>query len=65
MIDVLENQSTQEQVLKMTEEDAFSVLIIAALGALRKDKLNDIITARVLFDGTNGIMVNKRTRMSR
>ena len=31
--------------------------------SLRKDKLGGIIAARVLFDGTNGIMVNKRTRM--
>ena len=37
--------------------------MIASLGANRKDKPNGEISARVLFDGTNGLQVNTRTRL--
>ena len=38
-------------------------LVIASLGANRKDKPNGEISARVLLDGTNGLQVNMRTRL--
>ena len=41
----------------------FLNLTVASLGANEKDKPSGIVTARVLFDGTNGIAVNRRTRI--
>ena len=38
-------------------------LTIASLGANRKEKPGGEVSARVLFDGTNGIAVNSRTRI--
>ena len=37
--------------------------MIASLGAQRKEKPGGVITARVFFDGTQGIAVNHRTRV--
>ena len=37
-------------------------LVIASLGATRKDKPNGVVTARVLHDWTNVLAVNTRTR---
>ena len=53
-------------MLKLTETEArgrFPDLVVASLGAVRKDKSGGVVTARVLFDGTNGIYVNRRTRI--
>ena len=64
--DVLDDQSRRGQVLKLPELEArkqFPDLVVAALGANRKDKPNGIVSARVLFDGSNGIAVNRRTRI--
>ena len=36
---------------------------MAALEANKKEKPNGVISARVLFDGSNGIAVNRRTRI--
>ena len=50
------------QVLRLTEEDAcarFLHFVVASLGALRKDKTNGVVTARVLL----GIFVNRRARI--
>ena len=64
---VLDDQSTRGQVLKLTEEEEASArfpnLVVASLGATRKDKPDGTVSARVLFDGTNGVEVNKRTRV--
>ena len=63
---VMEDQYARGQVLKLTEDDArtqFPGLVIASLGAQRKEKPGGVITARVLFDGSNGIYVNQRTRI--
>ena len=52
--------------MKLSEEEAkkrYPSLVVASLGAQRKDKKNGTYTARVLFDGTNGLSVNKRTRV--
>ena len=63
---VLDDQSTRGQVLKLTEEEArarFPNLVVASQGANRKDKPDGTVSACVLFDGTNGVEVNKRTRI--
>ena len=41
----------------------FTNLTRASFGANRKDKRSGVISAGVLFDGTNGIAVNTRTRI--
>ena len=56
--EVLEDQAKRGQVLKLSEQEArsqFPNLVVASLGANRKEKHGGIITARVLHDGTNGI----------
>ena len=50
----------------MTEKEAkdrFPDLVIASLGAQRKEKPGGKVSARVLFDGTHGLCVNTRTRL--
>ena len=50
----------------MTESEArlrSPDLVIASLGAQRKQKPGGKITARVLFDGTHGLCVNSKTRL--
>ena len=64
--EVHEDQATRGQVLKLSEKEAkerYPTLVVASLGAQRKDMKDGACTARVLFDGTNGISVNKRTRV--
>ena len=64
--EVLEDQVKRGQVVTLSEEDAKRQcpgLVIASLGANRKEKSDGSITARVLHDGSNGIAVNKRTRV--
>ena len=66
VVDVLEDQARRGQVLKFTETEARARspnLVVASLGANRKDKPNGTVTARVLFDGTHVTSVNKRTRI--
>ena len=61
-----EDQAGRGQALKFTEAKArarFLDLVVASLGAQRKDKPNGVISARVLFDGTHGLAVNTRTRI--
>ena len=63
---VLEDQTSRGQLIKLPEDEAkarYPNLVIASLGANRKDKPNGKISARVLFDGTNGLQVNTRTRL--
>ena len=53
------------QVVKLSEEDAkrqYAGLVIASLGANRKEKSDGTITVRVLHDGSNGTAVNRRTQ---
>ena len=62
VIGVLEDQDLRGQVPKLEEHEARQHcpnLVVASLGANRKEKPH--VSARVLFDGTNGIEVNKRT----
>ena len=66
VMEVMEDQTSRRQVLRLTETEArlrFLDLVVASLGAIRKDKPGGVVTARVLFDGTNGIHVNRRTRI--
>ena len=54
------------QVLRLPEDVAkvrYPGLVIASLRANRKEKSDGSITARVLHDGSNGIAVNKWTRV--
>ena len=63
---VMEDQAERGQILKYTEQEArerYPNLIVASLGANRKDTPGGVVSARVLFDGTHGINVNKRTRI--
>ena len=41
----------------------FPNLVVASLGAQRKDKPGGVVSARVLFDGTNGNFVNTSTHL--
>ena len=64
--DVLEDQVRRGQVLKHSEEEVkrlYPGLVIASLGANKKEKSDGTPTARVLHDGSNGIPVNRRTRV--
>ena len=63
---VLEDQAARGQVLKYSEAEAaaqYPDFVVVSLGATRKDKLNGVVTARVLLEGTNGFAVNTRTRI--
>ena len=62
----MEDQTKRGQILKLTESEArgrYPNLTVASLGANSKEKATGDVTARVLFDGTHGIDVNRRTRV--
>ena len=64
--EVLQDQVKRRQVVELSEEDArrqYPGLVIASLGANRKEKSDGTITARVLHDGSNGRAVIRRTRV--
>ena len=55
---MVEDQAERGQVLKLSEQGArkrYPHLVIAS-------KPNEVVSARVLFDGSNGIPVNRRAR---
>ena len=56
----MHDQASRVQLLVLTR---FPNLVIASLGAQRKGKPGEKITAGVLFDGTHGLCVNTRTRL--
>ena len=63
---ILDDQSSQGQALNMSESEArtrYPHLVVLSLGAMRKEKPGEVISARVLFDGSNGIPVNRRIRI--
>ena len=65
--EVLRDQAGRGQVLILPEVEArnrFPNLVVASLGAQRKEKPGGIVSARVLFDGTNGNFVNTSTHLS-
>ena len=66
VLEVMYDQAARGQIIIMTEEEAkkrYTNLVIASLGAQRKEKLGGKVTARVLFDGAHGLCVNTRTRL--
>ena len=66
VLDVMHDQATRGQVLILSELEVkkrFPDLVIASLGAQRKEKPGGVVTARVSFDGTHGLCVNSRTRL--
>ena len=65
VVDVLEDLARKGQIIKLTEADAKSQypnLVIASLGANRKDNSSGEVSARVLFDGTHGPSLSTRAR---
>ena len=66
VLEVMYDQASRRQIIVLSEEDAkvrYPDLVIASLGAQRKEKPGGKVSARVLFDGTHGICVNSRTRL--
>ena len=66
VLEVMHDQASRRQMLVLPEAEArrrYPDLVVASLGAIRKDKPNGEVTARVLFDGTHGLSVNRRTRI--
>ena len=66
VLDVMHDQATRGEVLVLSETEArlrYPDLVIASLGAQRKEKPGARLRARVLFDGTHGLSVNSRTRI--
>ena len=66
VIEVMEDQTARGQLIKLSEAEArrqYPGLVVASLGAVRKDRPNGEVTARVVFDGTHGLAVNSRTRI--
>ena len=55
VLDVMHDQASRGQIIVMTESEAksrYPDLVVASLGAQRKQKPGGKVTARVLFDGT-------------
>ena len=66
VLDVMHDQASRGQIIVMTESEArsrYPDLVVASLGAQRKQKPGGKVTARVLFDGTHGLCVNSKTRL--
>ena len=66
VLEVMYDQAARGQIIVMTEPEAkvrFPGLVIASLGAQRKEKPGGKVSARVLFDGTHGLCVNTKTRL--
>ena len=66
VLDVMHDQASRGQIIVMTEPEArsrYPDLVVASLGAQRKQKPGGKVTARVLFDGTHGLCVNSKTRL--
>ena len=63
MLEVMCDQAARGQIIVMTELEAIPDLVIASLGAQRKEKPGGKVSARVLFDGTHGLCVNTKTRL--
>ena len=64
--EVLRDQAGRGQVLVIPVAEArnrFPNLVVASLGAQRKEKPGGVVSARVLFDGTNGNFVNTSTHL--
>ena len=65
VLDVLRDQAKRGQVLVLSQQVAkkrFPGLVVASMGAVKKEK-DGVISARVVFDGTNGSYVNNSTHL--
>ena len=65
VLDVLRDQAKRGQVLVLSQQVAkkrFPGLVVASMGAVKKEK-DGVISARVVFDGTNGFYVNNSTHL--
>ena len=65
--DVLDDQTRRGMFIRLPEDEArakYPHLVIASLGANRKDRPNGEVTARVLHDGTDGLAVDTKTQTS-
>ena len=65
VLDVLRDQAKRGQVLVLSQQVAkkrFLGLVVASMGAVKKEK-DGVISARVVFDGTNGSYVNSSTHL--
>ena len=63
---MLRDQAARGQVLILPEAEAkekFPNLVVASLGAQKKEKPGGVVSARVMFDGTNGNFVNTSTHL--
>ena len=63
VLEVMHDQASRGQIIVMTESEArsrYPDLVVASLGAQRKQKPGGKMTARVLFDG---LCVNSKTRL--
>ena len=66
VFDVLDDQTRRGMFIRLPEQVAkekYPNLVVASLGANRKDRPNGEVTTRVLHDGTNGLAVDTRTRL--
>ena len=62
----MHDQAARGQIVVLSEKEAkrtYPNLVIASLGAQRKEKPGGKVSARVLFDGTHGLSVNTRIRL--
>ena len=66
VLEVMHDQAARGQIIVLSEKEAkrtYPNLVIASLGAQRKEKPGGKVSARVLFDGTHGLSVNTRIRL--
>ena len=66
VLEVMYDQASRGQIIVLNEKEAkdrYPNLVIASLGAQRKEKPGGKVSARVLFDGTHGLCVTSRTRL--
>ena len=66
MLEVMYDQALRGQIIVLNEKEAkdrYPNLVIASLGAQRKEKPGGKVSARVSFDGTHGLCVNSSTRL--
>ena len=65
-LELMFDQASRGQIIVLKEKEAkdrYPDLVIASLGAQRKEKPGGKVSARVLFHGKHGLCVNSRTRL--
>ena len=66
VLQVMYDQASRGQIIVLNEKEAkdkYPNLVIASLGAQRKEKPGGKVSARVFFDRTHGLCVNSGTRL--